>query len=248
MIKLISEQKKLGTYLLKRYNLQWDKYLERFEGTKPLLLRATAIYPRKLEPEQIESEVELIGMISSPLLLKKFEKQYRFVAGFKDKVTRDEVESLSYIYANFLGIDVLLHQRVIDIMMKICPDDFEPIPVTLVSLNKHVQYFETKSFYAINVLKCVNAFDPNKHSSDLKDIIDSMSIVNKYFKDDPWRDGFKLFRKPISGFDYETYNFEKPCSIAVEVPGFRVIWHPELAKELPVSSLAGFFFDTEVGY
>lgn len=248
MIKFTTEQKKFAAYLLKKYNLSWEKYIKRFEGTTPLILRLLDSYPLKFEPQKVESEIDPIGIISSPLVLKKLEKNYKFVAGFKGKVTKDEIELLDYIDPNFAGFRMLFHKRVIDIMQKICPNDFEPIPITLISLNKQIKPFEINSFYAINVLKCVDVFDNNRHSSNLKDILNSRMIINQYFKNDPWNTGIKLFRDSNNKLDYQVYDLEQPCKIAIEIPGCRIIWHPELAKELPTSSLAGFFFDTEVTY
>lgn len=242
---MMNEQKKLAAYLLKRYNLSWEKYIQRFEGTRPLILDSIGTYPLKFEPQPLEAEIDLFRNLSSPILLKKFEKQYRFVAGFTSKVTLEEIENLDYIAPNFAGVDILLHKRVIDIMQKICPDDFEPIQFTLISLNKHVQTFETKNFYAINVLKCVNFFDETRYNMTLREALHSALILNGY-PNNPWSDGIRLFYNHNDKLDYELYHLEKPCKIATKAHGAGVFWHPELAKELPISSLAGFFLDTEI--
>lgn len=47
-------------------------------------------------------------------------------------------------------------------MLKLCSDDFQPIPVTLVSLHKEVEQFENKDFYTLNVVKCIQAIDESQ--------------------------------------------------------------------------------------
>lgn len=247
MISLIHEQKKLSDYIMKRLGLNWEQYSKRFAGTVPLMLRSTSLYTEKFYLEQVHSEIDLIGMLGSPCFSPEPIKNRKFVAGFTKRITKEEVESLNYLFPNFLGVTLLVHKRVIDIMHAICPNDFNFVQFNLISLNKQVEQFEVRNFYAIQTLKVVNAFDPNRCKLSLNEIINEMLTITGYYKNNPWLDGCKLSRDKDGLIKCDSYIFEKPCKIALEIPGHRTIWHPELAKELPVSSLAGFFLDTEVG-
>lgn len=190
MGSLISEQQKLAKYLLKELGLSWEGYLKRFENTAPLEFDMTNLYPfRSLRPEEVECEIDLIVNLSSPYRLKKFDKEYKIVGGVKKKVTREEVEKLDYIHPSFVKLGTLFHQRVIDIMLKICPDDFQPIPVTLISSNKHIEPFEIKSFYAINVLKCIDAIDQQQSIIDWSSDGEIPYLEELCYKENPWKDG-----------------------------------------------------------
>ena len=245
MGSLISEEQKLAKYLLKKLGLSWEGYLKRFENTAPLEFDMTNLYPfRRLSPEEVECEIDLIVNLSSPYRLKRFDKEYKIIAGFKKKVTREEVEKLDYIHSRVVGLDTLFHQRVIDIMLKICPYDFQPIPVTLISSNKHIEPFEIKSFYAINVLKCIDAIDQQQSIIDWSSDGEIPYFEELCYKENPWQDGCTV-RTENHKTVLKFYQLAEPCMLAIEATGFRTVWHPKLAKEMPYSSLYSFKLDVE---
>lgn len=204
--------------------------MQRYEDTKSVKLWPTAFYIRKLIPKQIECKVPLIGKLSSKYGLKRFERQYKLVAGFKSKITKEEIQSLNYINTNFLGLGYLLHKRVIDIMLSQCADDFEKIPVKLMSQNKRVEPFEINDFYAINVLKCVDAVDQDR--SVIKWSDGWANINELYYKSDPWKDGYKAYPDNHNP-SYKRYQLEKLCMIAIDALNSAIIWHP---KQTPADS------------
>jgi hypothetical protein len=179
---------KLANYLLERYGLSWDQYLERFGDTKPLELWPTNLCPKRLNPEEVKCEIDLIRNLSNSFRLKRWDKEYKIIGGFKKKVKREEVEKLNYLHSNFLGLGLLLHKKIIDKMLELCSDDFQPIPVTLVSQHKQVEPFENKDFYALNVVKCIDALDKNKSTISFSEST-GYHVRNSIFKEHPWQDG-----------------------------------------------------------
>ena len=272
MIQSPARLKKLQKYLSKERGIGWEEYLQRFEGSKPIKLWMTNC-PFRLQPEEIEFETELLSKLSSKYFPRRFERQYKFVVGFKKKVTKEEIENLPYIPANALGLSDLIHKDIIDLMLQLCPDNFEPIPVKVISANKHVEPFELNNYYTINVLHCIKAIDePNSDFEISKNGI--AHIKNFRYKENPWEDCcipwseranvVKKMReegksdnlsaeeraeldKCDSTTQYKYYTPNKPCMLAIDALSGAIVWHPKLAKLFPYDPLFWFIQDVEQG-
>lgn len=240
------KQKKLAKYLLEKENTSWDQYLKRFQGTKPLKLRSTDIYPDRLSPSDSTWDTEnpyAIG--SNGYGPKKLEREYKITAGFKKrKVKKEDIEELPYLETIFTTIDFLLHRNVIDIMQKICPDDFEIMPVTLYNLRKDTEYFEITDFYNINVLRCIDAIDQESSIMEWSDY-GSISFSRIRYKENPWDNGTVLLKKENNRDIYKHFKMEKSCKLAIDALTGAVIWHPDLAKELPTESYHWFITEKD---
>ena len=128
-------------------------------------------------------------------------------------------------------------------MLSLCPEDFQPIPVTLISLNKNVEPFEIKDFFAINVLKCIDAVDQERS------VIEWSSnqiayIRNLHYKKDPWQDGCIGYSEN-GRTAYKHYQLDKPCLIAIDALSGAIIWHPKLAKHIHHGPKEFFTIDSE---
>jgi len=236
--------KKLQKYLKTEQNISWEQYLQRFEGAKPIELWTTN-YPLRLQPELIESEIELLGKLNSEYSLKRLGHQYRIVVGFKKKIRKEEVFGLPYLRANVVGLEHLIHKDIIDRMLQICPDDFEPVPVKIIGTDKNSMPFELDSYYTINVLKRIKAIDePN---SDFIIDHDGWANIKKFrYKENPWQDGFEIGTNVGTSEEmYPPSKLEKPGMIAIDALSGAIVWHPELARLFPFDSLYWFIQDCE---
>lgn len=236
--------KKLQQYLQTEQNISWEQYLQRFEGNKPIKLWTTN-YPFRLQPELIESEIELLGKLSSEYSLKRLDYQYRIVVGFKKKLRKEEVKGLPYLRANVVGLDHLIHKDIINQMLQICSDDFEAVPVKIIGTDKNLETFELDSYYTINVLRRIKAID----EPDSEFIIDQDGWANikKFrYKENPWQDGFEIGANVGTSEEmYPPSKLEKPCMIAIDALSSAIVWHPDLARLFPFDALYWFIQDVE---
>ncbi len=261
-------QKKLQKYLATVRGIVWDEYLQRFEGSKPIELWLTNYTLFRLQPEDTEFKIDLIGIINSKYSLKKFEKQNNLVVGFKKKVTKEEIENLPYLHANVLGLKHLIRKDIIELMLQLCPDDFEAIPVKVISANKHVEPFELNDYYTINVLRCIKAID--EANSDIVIDKDGWANIKKFrYRENPWEEccipwsergkaaekmSDNLSEEERAELDkcdatpqYEYYTPAKPCKIAIDALSGAIVWHPSVAKLFPYDPLFWFVQDVEQG-
>ncbi len=238
------EQKKLEKYLMNEENLSWEKYLERFTGTVPIeIWSSIGLCGDKYQPETVESTME-IWHINNMSELKRLDN-YKIVMEFKKKITREEVEKLPLIKISD-WIDFLLREDIVEELLKICPDDFQPLKVTLISKNKHVEPFELHNYYAINVLKAIYALD-EEASGVVWDKYNNKKKRRIIYKTNPWKEGgwrsygdLTAEEQKEAGRDwypiYHHKKLEKECRIAIDALTGGIVWHPEVAKLLPIHS------------
>jgi hypothetical protein len=236
--------KKLQEYLQAEHNINWEQYLKRFEGTKPIELWTTN-YPFRLQPELIESEIELLGKLSSKRFPKKFERQYKITVGFKKKIRKEEVKGLPYLRANITGLDHLIRQDIIDQMLQICPNDFEAVPVKIIGTDRNSEAFELGVYYTINVLKRIKAIDELRSEFYISE--NGIAHINKFrYKENPWQDGFDIgVNVGTSEEMYPSCKLDTSCMIAKDALSGAIVWHPELAKLFPFDALYWFIQDCE---
>ena len=242
---------KLKKHLLENKNLNWEEYLRRFEREKPLELRPTEYYPRKfvIEPANWGPDINPYNndIGSSPYAIKKLDQEYKITVGYKGRASKEELQEVPYLECSVAlrCPNYLLHKKVIDIMNRICPEDFEAIPVTIVNQRKNSEYFEIKDFYALNFLKCIDAIDRKNSTIQWGSLNSSDHISKLRYKENPWQDGAIRIPHKTKEEQYNHFNLEKPCKLARDVVKGAYLWHPKLAKELPRDSYHWFVQDIE---
>lgn len=252
------EQAKLARYIKERSLLEWDEYMVRFKGTKPLELWRTKHCPLNLDIKKISESVETLGIICSKYRLKPVGPDIKLVGGLLRKMEKEELEKLNYLETDAVGWEKIFHRRVIEILQKLCPEDFEAVPVTIRSVHKDIAPYETNEFYMLNVLKCIDAVDMTK--SVIKPLYSKISgkifdyhITELYYKEDPWQDGYDaITRNKDPNYSEEDsviyYKMDKPCRLAIDGLSGAIVWHPSVAKELPISSMWRFIMDYEQNF
>jgi hypothetical protein len=240
--------RKLKKHLLENKNLTWVGYQKRFTGTRPLKLWTTEYYPRKweVEPAKWDTDISPYDIGSSAYIIRKLDQEYKIIAGYKGKATKEEIQDVPYLECS-VAINsprYLLHKSVIDIMQQICPEDFEAIPVTIVNERKNSEYFEIKDFYAINLLKCIDAID--RKTSTIQWSSNNVAHLSRLsYKANPWQDGAIRVPHKQREEKYHHFHLEKPCKMAIDVVTGAYLWHPELVKELPCDSFHWFVQDVD---
>lgn len=240
--------------LLNNDNIAWDDYIARFELTKPIELRRTFRCADKDSPQILNDRAEFSGLLNNRFYLEKFNNRHALVAGFKGKVLERHLKHKQLIWL-IDSMTPLLHKDVVAKMHAICPDDFEAVPVKLVSLHKYVEPFENNDFYFINVLRCIAAMD-----LDLSDYEFDKYGTPKFFKtfvykDDPWQDGLRFEAVPaptesnpnLKRSILHNFQLDKQCMIAIDAYTNGLMWHPKLASILPFNSYYWFISDYKYG-
>jgi hypothetical protein len=182
----------LQLYMENLWNISWSEYVQRFEGTHPLKLNFGNSLEEH-EPIEVQANFNTIfENTSSYAKIRRFNKDVKLICGFKHKVERESFENLNYIRPNVTGLGYLFHERIIDKMIKIAGDDFEPVPITLININKTVKPFEITHFYDINPLKKISAVDEENSEISIGEKTKTHSIDKLVYKEDPWREGYEL--------------------------------------------------------
>ncbi|MFK7973766.1 MAG: hypothetical protein AB8B66_02740 [Rickettsiaceae bacterium] len=222
--------------------------MQRFEGTKPLKLWTTEYYPKKFMVEAANwyTDISEYDIGSSAYIIQKIDREYNIIVGYKGKATKEQLQELPYLECS-VAINCpgyLLHKKVIDIMQRICPEDFEALPVTIINQRKNSQDFEIKDFYALNFLKCIDAID--RQNSIIQWSENTVAYVRKLrYKENPWQEGAISIPHKEKEEKYHHFALEKPCKLAMDVVTGAYIWHPAVAKELFFDSYHWFGQDIE---
>ncbi|AVP87981.1 hypothetical protein phytr_10530 [Candidatus Phycorickettsia trachydisci] len=227
---LSKDEKTLSKTLKDLYNINWEKYQERFNGTKPLEIWTGGRYPMRLWLGYKDREQFL--SISSKYKLNRLGNNAYIELGFKKKVDPNEVKKFRYILASSMG--PIFQKDIIDKILEVCPDDFEPVKVTLKNWHKNSEPFSIEGFYAINALKVIKAIDESKSEISWSDGIANIGDYN--YKEDPWQDGCDVLFGPNSPNNTNRYppkKLDKPCMIAIDALSGAIVWHPKLAKIIP---------------
>ncbi|WP_106874809.1 hypothetical protein [Candidatus Phycorickettsia trachydisci] len=243
-MNLTKEEKALARKLKEQYDMSWDKYQERFNGTRPLSIwPIDDTYPLRFQGEPKDLMWSILNISSK--YLRPIDNNIRIEIGFKRKVDANELKKFEYLDGGLK--DPIFQKDVIDKMLEICPDDFESIPVTLKNWNKKTEPFSIEGFYAINVLKVIKAIDENNTEIRWSD---GCAMMQKYwFKDKPWQDGCDVILGPDAPKDTSQYppkKLDKPCLIAIDALSGTIVWHPKLAKVIPAHPYLFFAHDIEV--
>lgn len=87
---------KLKKHLLENKNLNWEEYLRRFEGAKPLELRPIEYYPRKfqIETAKWDTDISEYDIGSSPYIIRKIDQEYKITAGYKGRANKEDLRKL----------------------------------------------------------------------------------------------------------------------------------------------------------
>jgi hypothetical protein len=187
------------------------EYLKRFEGDRPLIMYSSGRFLNKYIPDLIESEIRLRGgLYTIPGIQRN--KEYKIIAGL-DKLTQDELLKRDCLYMG-IGLPYTFHKRVVEKMEQVCPNDFIPLQVTLISTSDRLEPYENKDFYIVNALHTIDALDHEK--SDI-------SYDNKNDKSK----GGLVFKRV-----YKEEDFWQGHLMVFESTDNKIIYHPKLAKAL----------------
>ncbi|RYE05865.1 MAG: hypothetical protein EOP33_01215 [Rickettsiaceae bacterium] len=102
----------------------------------------------------------------------------------KYTITGQEEELVTYdfLYCNDKTV-FMVHKRVLEKLLQMCPDDFEVTPVIIENLKSEPQAFINRDFVSIDVLHKVRAIDKGKTRIRLNDN-DFGSIIIYQYKED----------------------------------------------------------------
>ena len=247
------DQIKLAQYLQKAFDISWEEYMQRFESTKPLEFFRTTYVSVGFYVKAIQASFEPHASLSCRHILKPLGPDVKIIGGLKRKLTKEQFEKFNYFKTSGSGWSTLFHRRVVEQLLNICPDDFEPVPVTVVSQHEDRETYESKEFFMLNFLKCIDAIDQTRSVIIPAVCPDEGKVyhcrIGKfYYKDDPWSDGCDLItRSNDKRYDYYErqifYKMDKPCKLAIDQLSGALLWHPSVAKQMPISST--YFFTTD---
>ena len=173
--------------------------------------------------------------ISSKYSRKRLGSDVNVEIGYVKRIKSEVIKKQKYIEASWISAGTLFQKDIIDQMLEICPDDFEPVAVTLTNWHKESEPFKIEDFYAINVLQVIKAVDETKSVIDWSE--NGIPYIHKLcYKEDPWQDGCDTLYGPSAPKDTNRYppkKLDKPCMIAIDALSGAVVWHPKLAAILP---------------
>lgn len=76
----------------------------------------------------------------------------------------------------------IVNLKVIELLTKLCPDDFQYFPVTIINDDK-LEKFENKDYYIVNILRSIDSVDRNKsYIETYDDGADIKYIYQLYFR------------------------------------------------------------------
>ncbi|WP_342257047.1 hypothetical protein [Rickettsia endosymbiont of Aspidapion aeneum] len=199
-----------------------QKYLQRFEGNKPLVIYPHGFYPSKCNPDLVETDINLRRGLYQIQNIEP-NKTYKIIAGFKRAKLEDFIH-FDWLYGGD-GVPDLFNKRLVEKILQICPNDFIALPVTLINLSAQVEPYENKDFYVVNALNTIDAIDRKK---SIIDVYPSgrERVEKRVYKESLWHDHLLVFEINIKG----------------------MIWHPRLAKALYPSKQFDFLTPEEDSY
>ncbi|WP_342270287.1 hypothetical protein [Rickettsia endosymbiont of Orchestes rusci] len=197
-----------------------QKYLQRFEGNKPLVIYPHGFYPSKCNPDLVETDINLRRGLYQIQNIEP-NKTYKIIAGFKRAKLEDFIH-FDWLYGGDKVPD-LFNKRLVEKILQICPNDFIALPVTLINLSAQVEPYENKDFYVVSAL---NTIDREKSVISYAYEGDKGRVLNRIYKENPWNGHLIAFDDSI----------------------YRMIWHPKLAKALYSSKQFKFLTAEENSY
>lgn len=202
------------------------KYLQRFEGTEPLIccgdyrIRTFTFIESDINVRNVSGELQNIDL----------NKQYKILAAVKKTKLKDFIhfDCLSHEGEDISAEELpdLFNKRVVEKMQKLCPNDFIALPVTLINLSNRGEFYENKDFYIVNPLNTVKAIDEGKSRTIYEHSLGKEIMTKRIYKENPWQ-GHLIAWDNITS---------------------TVIYHPKLAKELFPSKWLNFVTPEEDSY
>ena len=203
------------------------KYLnkEKFEGNKPLLKYSNDYYPdkflikyRKFEPPK---DFDLYDGIKGQVVELGDSK---IVFGIK--ASPEEFTKYDFLWCPD-GPAFVVHQRVLDKLNVLCPNDIQALPVIIKHYDLTAEKFENREFWLINILDIVDIIDREKSESY-------------------WKGDFLKFKKNMYLKDISYMGDHLIARIEEFTP--KIIFHPSLAKHFIKSKGIQFLTDEEAPY
>ncbi len=201
------------------------KYLnkDKFCGNKPLLKYPNSSYPDRLELEYNEFEEPKEFDLYEAIRGNKIELGDRkIIFGVKAK----EEELTKYDFLDSPASTLVVHQKVLDRLNELCPDDIQALPTTIKNCALASDPFENKDFWLINILNIVDAIDQEKSEAYWNEYLHSLKFKKKMYLKDVSCLGVHMLARVM--------HF-KP----------RIIFHPLLAKHFIKSKGIQFLTDEE---
>ena len=194
---------------------------EKFEGYKPLLEYPTDHYASKYDLHYNKFEEPKHHELHEIYWGEKTDKVYPpFVFGLLAK-PRDFIK-YDFLYC-LHGAELIVHNRVVDILTEWCAGDFQTFDTILKNYNPNGEPFENHDFKLVNVFHTVNA----------------LNLDESEFRISPT--GLKFVRKRV----YKDEDIWDGHFIGYEATERRVLFHPKLAKKFKYSKGVQFLTDKE---
>lgn len=153
-------------------------------------------------------------------------KDYDLVYSYKH--SEERLKRFDYL-AN-TGQAPLVNQKVLDILNKLCPDDIQAFPVTIVPEPGSKHEFENNDYFLINITKLVDAIDLEKSEVE-------------FFDQDGARDRIRDFKK------IRFLEFARISSLArvSNIHSLKIV-SPHLAQALKDAGITGVEFIEDKDY
>jgi hypothetical protein len=196
-----------------------NKYLERFEGTVPLVTYTQQSYPNKCRTIKVETELNLEYGLSTIQNIQPG-REYKIIGGFEKAKLEDFI---NFDWLTDWELPCLFNKRLVDKMNALCPNDFIALPVTLINLSDKVEPYENKDFCIVNALNTIDAVDRKKSFISYAYEGDKGRVINAVYKKDPWQGHLIAFDDSI----------------------YKMIFHPKLARVLYPSKQFHFYTPDE---
>ena len=191
--------------------LSKKEYNKRFEGDKPLMDCPKENYPDRMYFRSHGFD----GRKNCPKYMFDFMWTNYLTESYPPlifAIDAEESELTTYdiLYTRDGGAVFLIHQRVVDILLELCPNDVQIFEAMIKNFDPKKPAFENHDFYVVNILHTVEALDLEKSKYEIEE------------------DGFFWL-------NYRVFK-EEPCMgdhlIAREHHNSDILFHPKLAKRL----------------
>jgi len=200
------------------------KYLnkEKFEGNKPLLKYPNDYYPDKMMIHYHEFDEPKEFDLWDAIKGERVELgNRRIVFGIKAK--EEELVKHDFLWCPD-GPAFVVHQRVLDKLNVLCPNDIQALPVIIKHYDLTAEKFENREFWLINILDIVDIIDREKSESY-------------------WKGDYLMFKKKMYLKDISYMGDHLIARIEEFTP--KIIFHPSLAKHFIKSKGIQFLTDEE---
>lgn len=155
-------------------------------------------------------------------------KDYDLIYSYKH--SEERLKQFDYL-AN-TGQAPLVNQKVLDILNRLCPDDIQAFPVTIIPEKGSNHTFENQDYFLINITKLVDAIDLEKSEVD-------------FFKEEGVQDQICHISKLVF---VDKQDFDKPLIARITNDNALKIVSPHLAQAFTEAGITGVEFVEDKDY